>query len=224
MSELPSNFDPTEDDIQEVEQSGDDWFLQRVDKIRRRVEEQREGLTRRAEDAETESLVLQTDNEMLRATLKGKGAEQSEVDRSNIERLIPHRRPFMFLEDAKVIEPGKRAIGILADLREPDFDFLRGHFPEFQVVPGVILTEALAELATIAYTSGFNTSTDKIGVLVEDKMRYKQMVRPGNIVRLEAEITNIRRSIGFSNVRAIKDDVIAAEGTITFALVDKPQS
>lgn len=49
------------------------------------------------------------------------------------------------------------------------------------------------------------------------------MVRPGDIVRLEAEITNVRRSIGFSNVRAIKDNVIAAEGTLTFALIDKPQ-
>jgi len=224
MNELPGNFDPTEDDVREVEQTGDDWFLRRADEISRRVKEQREGLTRRAEDAEIESLVTQTDNEMLRAALKGKGAEQTKVDRSHIERFIPHRRPFMFLEDAKVIEPGKRAIGILADLREPDFDFLRGHFPGFQVVPGVILTEALAELATVAYASGFNTSTNKIGVLVEDKMRYKQMVRPGNIIRLEAEITNIRRGIGFSNVRAIKDDAIVAEGTLTFALIDKPQS
>lgn len=222
MNELPGNFDPNEDDVHEVEQSGDDWFLQKIDEIRRRKQEIEETLTRRAEDAETEGLILQTDNEMLRAVLKGKGVEQPAIDRSHIESLIPHRRPFMFLEDVKVIEPGKRAVGILADLTEPDFDFLKGHFPGFQVVPGVILTEALAELATIAHVSG--TGTDKIGVLVEDRMRYKQMVRPGDIVQLEAEITGIRRNIGFSNIRAIKDDAIAAEGTLTFALIDRPQS
>lgn len=156
------NFDPSEDDVHEVEHSGDDWFLQRVDEISKRIEERKEASTRRAEDAETESMMLETDVAMLRATLGEKGADQITVDRTHIEKLIPHRRPFMFLEDAKVIEPGKKAVGILANLTEPDFDFLRGHFPGFQVVPGVILTEALAELATVAYASGLTTAINKL--------------------------------------------------------------
>lgn len=147
--------------------------------------------------------------------------EQSFTRIEHIENLIPHRRPFMFLEDVQIIDPGKSAIGLLADLREPDFDFLKSHFPGFQITPGVILTEALAELSGVAYASGPITNRNKVGVLAEDKMRYRQMIKPGDIVRLEAEITNMRRNIVFSSVRAIKDDGIVAEGTLVFALTER---
>ena len=143
------------------------------------------------------------------------------LTRVDIEQVLPHRRPFMFLESVDELEPGKRAVGTLADLREPDFDFLRGHFPDFRVVPGAIIMEALAELLGIAAASGLSEAGNKIGVLVEDKMRYRQMVRPGNALRLEAEITHIRRNIGRGNVRALLGDKVAAEGEITFALIDK---
>ena len=143
------------------------------------------------------------------------------LSRTDIEQVLPHRRPFMFLESVDEFEPGKRAVGTLADLREPDFDFLRGHFPDFRVVPGAIIMEALAELLGIAATSGLSQAGNKIGVLVEDKMRYRQMVRPGDPVRLEAEVTNMRRNIGRGNVKAFLGDKVAAEGEITFALIDK---
>lgn len=141
--------------------------------------------------------------------------------RTDIEKVLPHRRPFMFLESVDVLEPGKHAIGILADLREPDFDFLRGHFPDFRVVPGAIIMETLAELLGVAAASGLSEEGNKIGVLVEDKMRYRQMVKPGDSVCLEAEVTNMRRSIGRGNVKALLGDKVAAEGEITFALIDK---
>lgn len=144
------------------------------------------------------------------------------LSRTDIEQILPHRRPFLFLESVDVLEPGKRAVGTFADLVNPDFDFLKGHFPDFRVVPGAIIMETLAELLGVAAASGLSGAVDKIGVLVEDKMRYRQMVRPGDTLRLEAEITAMRRNIGKGSVRALLDDKIAAEGEITFALVDKP--
>ncbi len=144
------------------------------------------------------------------------------LTRADIERVLPHRRPFMFLESVDELEPGKRAVGILADLRDPDFDFLRGHFPDFRVVPGAIIMETLAELLGVAAASELSEAGNKIGVLVEDKMRYRQMVRPGDALRLEAEVTAMRRNIGRGNVKALLRDKIVAEGEITFALVDKP--
>ncbi|MBI4039530.1 3-hydroxyacyl-[acyl-carrier-protein] dehydratase FabZ [Candidatus Daviesbacteria bacterium] len=145
------------------------------------------------------------------------------LTRVDIEQVLPHRRPFMFLENVDELEPGRRAIGTLADLRDPDFSFLRGHFPGFGIVPGAIIVEALAELLGVAAVSGLSEAGDKIGVLVEDKMRYRQMVRPGDALRLEAEVTNMRRNIGKGSVKAILGDKVAAEGEITFALVDKPK-
>lgn len=143
------------------------------------------------------------------------------LSRADIEKVLPHRRPFMFLESIDVLKPGKHAIGILADLRDPDFDFLRGHFPDFRVVPGAIIMEALAELLGVTAGSGFPETNNKIGVLVEDKMRYRQMIKPGDVVRLEAEVTNMRHNIGKGNVKALLGDKVAAEGEITFALIDK---
>jgi len=142
--------------------------------------------------------------------------------RAEIEQVLPHRRPFMFLERIDELEPGKRAVGILADLREPDFDFLRGHFPDFRVVPGVIITEALAELLGVVAASGLSDADNKIGVLVEDRMRYRRMIKPKDIVHLEAEITDMRRNIRRGSVRALLDNKVAVEGEITFALINKP--
>lgn len=145
------------------------------------------------------------------------------LTRADIEQVLPHRRPFMFLESIEELEPGKRAVGTLADLRDPDFDFLRGHFPDFKVVPGAIIMETLAELLGVAAASGLSEAGNKIGVLVEDKMRYRQMIRPGDVLRLEAEVTAMRRNIGRGNVRALLGEKVATEGEITFALVEKPK-
>lgn len=144
------------------------------------------------------------------------------LSRADIERVLPHRRPFMFLNSIEEFEPGKRAVGTLADLREQEFDFLRGHFPDFRVVPGAIIMETLAELLGVA-ASGLSEAANKIGVLVEDKMRYRQMVKPGDSVRLEAEVTNMRRNTGRGNVKALLGNKVAAEGEITFALLDRPK-
>ena len=146
-------------------------------------------------------------------------SEQQPLDRAGIEKIIPHRRPFMFLGSAQVITPGVKAIGILADLSHSDFDYLRGHFPAFRVVPGAIIMEALAELSGIALGE---QKTSKIGVLRRDTMDYKQMVRPEDVISLEAEIIAFKMGIDKSRVKATKGGKVAAEGEITFVLIDKP--
>ena len=151
-------------------------------------------------------------------------AKEGEVlGRKGIEELIPHRSPFMFLESAEIVKPGIKATGQLADLSHPDFDFLKGHFPDYQVIPGAILMEALAELSGIALTSGMPEGSNRIGILRRDTMDYKQIVKPGDSVQLEAEITRFKMGIGVSKVKAVKEGKIAAEGEITFVLVDKPK-
>lgn len=130
----------------------------------------------------------------------------------------------MFLESAEVVEPGEFAVGKLADLRDSQFNFLRGHFPDFQVVPGAILMETLAELLVVAVVSREVASRDKIGVLVEDKMRYRQMVRPGDEVLLEARVSALRKNIGKGGVKATRGGQVVAEGELIFALIDKPKA
>ena len=144
--------------------------------------------------------------------------ERRILQKEDIEHLLPHRRPFMFLESAEIIEPGK-AKGELADLSHPDFNYLKGHFPIFQVVPGAIIMETLAELSGIA----LGEQENKIGVLRKDSMDYRQMIKPGDKVQLEAEIYSFRMGMAKSKVKAVKEGKTAAEGEIIFALIDKPQ-
>lgn len=145
--------------------------------------------------------------------------ERRILQQADIEQILPHRRPFMFLGSAEIVEPGVKATGVLADLSHPDFAFLKGHFPVFPIVPGAIIMETLSELSGIAAGEDEN----KIGVLRRDTMVYRQMIRPGDKVDLEAEIVSYKMSVGKSKVRALKDGKVVAEGEIVFAVIDKPQ-
>ncbi len=145
--------------------------------------------------------------------------ERRILQQADIEKILPHRRPFMFLERAEIVEPGIKASGILADLSQPDFVFLKGHFPVFPIVPGAIIMETLAELSGIAVSGDEN----KIGVLRRDTMVYRQMIKPGDRVNLEAEIVSYKMNVGKSKVKAVKDGKVAAEGEIVFAMIDKPE-
>lgn len=150
--------------------------------------------------------------------------ERKVLNTQDIEKLIPHRKPFMFLASAEIIEPGIKAVGVLADLSHPDFSFLKGHFPGNLIVPGIILTEALAQLSGVALISGMKRDQDKIGVLRKSSMSFKTVVRPGESVQLEAEIIRFRMNIGISKVRANKEGSLTAEGEIIFALVNKSKT
>lgn len=143
------------------------------------------------------------------------------------EGVLPHGKRFMFLESAEIVEAGKKAVGKLADRSKPEFEYLKDHFSEFPVFPGPLQMEALAELSGIALISGIEAEENKIGFLVEDHMKYRGMILPGDEVQLEAEIIKFRPSsrlaIGESKVTALIAGKVIAEGEIKFALVDKSQ-
>ena len=154
-----------------------------------------------------------------------------ELSREDIEQVLPHRRPFLFLESAVIVEPGKRATGKLTDLTHPDFSYLRGHFPGLPIFPGALLMETLAELAGVAAASSDIPGHEgKVGVLTEDQMKYRQAISPAeaHLVDLEAEIITLRSRGGSALVRALKEGKLAVEGEITFLMVDRskflPQS
>lgn len=148
--------------------------------------------------------------------------EQQPIQRDQIaEGLIPHGKRFMFLENAQVLEPGRKAIGQLADRSRPELQYLADHFPRFPVFPGALTMEALAELSGIALSSGEQENSNLIGVLVEDHMKYRGIIKPEDEIKLEAEIVLFKRGIGRSNVRALKGEKVIASGEIIFAMVDK---
>ena len=143
----------------------------------------------------------------------------------DIEQIIPHRRPFRFIDQILEVEFGKRATALLNDLSTPEYDWIRSHFPSYHLVPGVILLEALAEVGGIAIL-GLPENRNKIALLTgADRVRWHKEIKPGDIVKLEAEITHLHSRFGRGFGRAILDDNnVALEGLITFYILDKPDS
>ena len=140
------------------------------------------------------------------------------MDIREIMKIIPHRYPFLLVDKILKIEPGKMAVGIKnVSMNEP---FFQGHFPEYPVMPGVLIAEALAQVGAVAVLSS-NEYKDKLPVFAGmDKFRFRRQVVPGDQLKLEAKIIRLRGTIGKGRVTASVEGEIAAEGEILFALTD----
>ena len=138
---------------------------------------------------------------------------------SNIEiqKLIPHRYPFLLVDRILEVTPGVRAVGLKnVTVNEP---FFQGHFPNNPIMPGVLIVEALAQVAGVAGMLQ-PENQGKLGLFAGiDNIRFKRQVVPGDQLILEAEYLVLKMGIGKVKVRAKVDDQIAAEGEIRIALV-----
>jgi len=132
--------------------------------------------------------------------------------------LLPHRPPFLLVDEVLELDEGVRCVATRT-LTDDDFWFA-GHFPGNPVMPGVLIVEALAQTATIAAASG-GDSAGKIGLFAGiDKVRFKRVVRPGDTMRLEAEIVAVHGPVGRAKVKATVDGQMACRGELMFAIVD----
>jgi 3-hydroxyacyl-[acyl-carrier-protein] dehydratase len=138
-----------------------------------------------------------------------------------IKAIIPHRYPFLLVDRIEELEEGVRAVGIKnVTINEP---FFQGHFPEYAVMPGVLIVEALAQVGAVAMLMK-EENRGRIGFLAGiDNFRFKQQVRPGDTLRLEVEITRLKGAIGKGTGRATVDGKLAAEGELMFALGEKKE-
>ncbi len=142
------------------------------------------------------------------------------IEADEIERIIPHRYPFLLVDRITEIEVGKRATGI-KNVTANEW-FFQGHFPGRKVMPGVLIVEALAQVACVSLLKGVDMAgkTPLFGGI--EKMRFRKPVVPGDQLLLEFTLEALRGPIGKGAVKATVDGKLAAEGTISFALVDAP--
>ena len=133
-----------------------------------------------------------------------------------IREILPHRYPFLLVDKIIELEPGKRAVGIKnVSANEP---FFQGHFPEYPIMPGVLIVEALAQTAGIA-VAVLEDNKGKLGVFAGiDSMKFKNQVLPGDVLVLEAEILVSKLGLTKARVKATVDGKVAAEGEIKFVL------
>lgn len=137
---------------------------------------------------------------------------------NEIKKIIPHRYPFLLVDKAEILIPGKKGIGYKnVTIGEP---FFKGHFPEEPIMPGVLIVEALAQVGAIVLLSEekFQGKTPYFAGL--NKVRFKRKVIPGDTLNMEVEITRLRGSIGIGQGKAFVDDELACEGEFLFAIGD----
>jgi 3-hydroxyacyl-[acyl-carrier-protein] dehydratase len=135
--------------------------------------------------------------------------------RDAIEAIIPHRDPFLFLDEVLELEPGVRVLA-RKGVRGDEW-FFPGHFPGRPIMPGVIMVEALAQAGAVAVLSE-EQNRGKLALFAGiDDVRFKRIVEPGDELTLSCEIESVRGPIGRGRAVARVGDELAVRGTLTFA-------
>lgn len=138
------------------------------------------------------------------------------LNSNEIQKIIPHRYPFLLVDRIDEMEVGKYAVGTKA-VTANEMHFV-GHFPEHHVMPGVLIVEALAQVGAVAILS-MDEYKGKIAFFAGIKgMRFKRQVVPGDVLTLRVELTKMKRGIGYGEAVAYVGDDIAAKGELTFAI------
>lgn len=133
-----------------------------------------------------------------------------------IMEILPHRHPFLLIDTIEELEPGKRAVGKkCVTFSEPYF---AGHFPGNPVMPGVLIIEALAQTGAAAILSLPENRGKTAYFAGIDKAKFKQMVRPGDVLTLETQIIRTKGSIGVGEAVATVDGKLVAKAELTFAI------
>lgn len=140
-------------------------------------------------------------------------------DINQIKEIIPHRYPFLLVDKVLEIEDGKRAVGLKnVTANEP---FFAGHFPDYPVMPGVLIVEALAQVGAVAMLNQEENRGRLAFFTGIDNCRFKKQVKPGDQLRLEVEIIRVKGPIGKGKGTATIDGELVCETEIMFALGEK---
>lgn len=138
------------------------------------------------------------------------------LNTKEIMDIIPHRQPFLLVDRIEEMEVGKRAVGIKSvSYNEP---FFAGHFPDQPVMPGVLIIEAMAQVGAVSLLSDdkYKGKTPLFGGIKNAKFRRK--VVPGDVLRMEVEMTRVRGPLGIGEGKAYVDGELCAQAELVFAI------
>ncbi|MCA1738805.1 MAG: 3-hydroxyacyl-ACP dehydratase FabZ [Actinobacteria bacterium] len=136
-----------------------------------------------------------------------------------IRELIPHRYPFLLVDRIEEIEPGIRAVGIKnVTQNEP---FFEGHFPDYPVMPGVLIVEAMAQVGAVGVMA-LEEFRGKLALFAGiDGVRFRRQVIPGDVLRMEVEISRLKGRIGRGKGTATVNGGRTCEADLMFAFADR---
>ncbi len=135
-----------------------------------------------------------------------------------IQRILPHRYPFLLVDRIIALEPGKRIVGLKnVSINEP---FFQGHFPGRPIMPGVLIVESLAQVGGILalLSTPENMGNPSIYLMGLDKVRFRQPVVPGDQLRLEVETLRSGKKFWKMDGKAYVNDTLVMEGEMIAAV------
>ena len=136
--------------------------------------------------------------------------------RERIEEILPHREPFLLLDEVLELEPGSHVVA-RKTVREDEW-YLAGHFPGRPVMPGVLIVEAMAQAGAVAVLSE-EQNRGRLALFAGiDDVRFKRIVEPGDELELRCDLERVRGPIGKGKATAHVGGRLAARGTLTFAV------
>jgi 3-hydroxyacyl-[acyl-carrier-protein] dehydratase len=136
------------------------------------------------------------------------------LDKAGIEAILPHRDPFLLIDEVLELVPGEK---VVARKTVTDED-CAGHFPGNPIMPGVKMVEALAQCGAVAVLSQPENRGKLVLFAGIDDVRFKRIVRPGEVLDLSCEVEAVRGPVGRGKVRATVGGQLAVRGTLMFAV------
>src|SRR5437016_13335533 len=141
------------------------------------------------------------------------------LDIDAIREILPHRYPFLLVDRIEELQ-AERVVGIKnVTVNEP---FFVGHFPDYPVMPGVLIIEAMAQVAGVLVLSGIPDRKKKLVLMAGvDGAKFRRPVRPGDQLRMEMKVLRSRASMAKVSGTATVDGVVVAEAEILCVLADR---
>ncbi len=144
------------------------------------------------------------------------------MDINEIQKILPHRYPFLLVDYIEELEPGKRVVGVKnVTINEP---FFPGHFPGAPVMPGVLIIEAMAQVGAVMVMRDLPEREKKLVYFMGiDQARFRQPVVPGNQLRMVMEVLKMKARVGKLRGEAFVDGKLVAEAEILSSIVDRSE-
>ncbi len=141
------------------------------------------------------------------------------MDIKDIQKLLPHRYPFLLVDRIIELVPATKAVGIKnVTINE---EFFRGHFPDQPIMPGVLIIEALAQVAGILAFKTGGAAGKAVYFMSIERAKFRKPVVPGDQLRLDVSILQHRGNVWKFSGNALVEDKIAAEAEFTAMVADR---